>query len=146
MAKKTDQQTLDLIKEVQRRKDEISKLQKPNWLTNCSFTYTEGRMNEAVNIHVQTNVRDLVNMAAFLRHRENNYNEAADFLGVEAPAFTWSGFTAADWLEDIKTRINQIQITSKQKKLAALESRLGQIISPELRAQMELEAIASELS
>lgn len=147
MAKKTDQKTLDLIKEVNKRKAEISQLEKPNWQTNCSFSYIEGNQNCSVNIHVQTNVKDLISMAAFLRDKERSYNEAAVALGIEdPPAFAWSGFAVADWLEDIKTRINKIQIATKKRKLEALEARLNAIISPELRAQMELDAIASELT
>ena len=52
MAKKkeSDQKTLDLIKEVKNRKAEIARLTKPNWKTNCSFSYVEGNMNNSVNI------------------------------------------------------------------------------------------------
>ena len=146
MAKKTDQQTLDLINEVNRRKKEISKLEKPNWCTNCSFGYTEGSATGRVNIQVESNIRNLINMAAFLREKERSYLLAADAMSIEnPPPFTWDGFGVCDWIEDIKTRINKIQINSKKQKLEQLEMRLSSIISPELRAQMELEAIAKEM-
>lgn len=145
MAKKTDQKTLELIREVKRRKEEISKAERPVWITNCSFSYSGGRHNDAINIHVEANVQNLVLIAAFLRDRERSYNEAAVELGAEAPPFTWGGFKVADWLEDLKARLNKIQIASKKKKLEELEARLNAIISPELRAQLELEAISSEL-
>ncbi len=48
-------------------------------------------------------------------------------------------------MEDIKTRINKIQIVSKRKKLEELEARLNSIISPSLKAEMEVDAIAAEL-
>ena len=57
----------------------------------------------------------------------------------------WNGFSVNDWIDDIKTRINKVQIASKKVKLEHLESRLNAIISPELRAEMELEAISAEL-
>ena len=66
-------------------------------------------------------------------------------LQVEAPPFEWTGFPVKDWLEDIKTRIDKLQIQSKKAKLETLEKRLNKIVSPELRAQMELDAIAAEL-
>lgn len=140
----TDQKTLELIREVAKQKEEISKAERPSWTTNCSFSYTE-RPSDAVNIHVESNIRNLVCIAAFLKEKEKSYREAAEALGVEAPAFTWSGYAVSDWLSDLKLRINKIQIASKKKKLETLETRLNAIISPELRAQMELEAIASEL-
>ncbi len=145
MAKKTDQKTLDLIKEVQRRKNEISKIEKHSWITNCNFGYTEWNLAGCVNIHVESNVMTLVKIAAFLLNQERAYEAAATAMGVEAPAFTWNGFSVADWIEDIKARVSKVQIASKQIKLEELESRLGKIISPELRAELELEAIAGEL-
>ena len=67
-------------------------------------------------------------------------------LGVEGtPEFTWSSFTVQQWLDDIKARINKVQIATKKKALEHLETRLNAVISPELRAEMELEAISAEL-
>lgn len=148
MAKKpagtTDQKTLDLIKEVARQKAEIAKAEKPKWQTNCNFSYEEDSAKTIV-LHVERDIKTLVNIAAFLVKKEEAYMEVAADLGVEAPSFTWKGFSVVDWLEDVKMRINKIQIASKKAKFEALEERLNKIISPELRAEMELEAIANEL-
>jgi len=140
----TDNLTLELIKQVAKQKEEISKAERPTWITNCSFSYTE-RPSDAINIHVESNIRNLVCIAAFLKEKEKSYKEAAEALGVDAPAFTWGHHSVNEWLEDLKLRINKIQISFKKKKLELLESRLNAIISPELKAKMELEAIASEL-
>ncbi|MCK9458233.1 MAG: hypothetical protein M0R80_01100 [Proteobacteria bacterium] len=145
MAKKTDQKTLDLIKEVKRRKEEISKIEKPNWITNCSFGYIEGNVAGRTNIHVEASVKNLIGMAAFLMDKERTYATAAAAMEVDAPLFTWDGFSVSDWVADIKARINKVQIASKKKSLETLEGRLNAIISPELRAELELEAIAGEL-
>ena len=145
MAKtKADDKTLSLIQQVKQQKSEISKALKPNWITNCNFSYNENSAN-VINIHVESNIRNLVCIVAFLFEKERSYKEAATKLGVEAPPFQWNGFSVVDWSEDVKMRINKIQISSKQKKLEALEARLNSIISPELRQQMELEAIENEL-
>lgn len=146
MAKKSaDQQTMALIAEVRRRKEEIAKLTRPSWRTNCSFSYWADS-SDTTNLHVERNVGTLIAIAAFLRDRDRGYEEAAEALEVEsAPDFVWGGFTVADWLYDIKTRIDQLQIESKRKKLDTLEKRLDAVISPELRREMELEQIAAEL-
>ena len=151
MAKtKTDTKTLELIQEVKRQKKDIAKAERPSWTTNCSFSYNENGGNasfrRAVNLHVESNIHNLICIASFLRDKLKSYNETAAELGVEAPDFTWQGFSVNDWLEDIKLRINKVQIASKKKKLEALEERLNKIISPELRAEMELEAIQNELN
>ena len=144
MAKKTDEKTLGLIKEIQRRKAEIATLEKPNWRTNCSFSY--GSQLIAINIHV-SDTRTLILIAAFLSDKKKGYDAVAPTLGIESiPEFTWGGFSVDDWLSDIKTRIAKIQIVSKRQKLEQLETRLNAIVSPELRAAMELEAIESELA
>jgi hypothetical protein len=146
MAKQTDKTTLVLIAEVKKRKDEIAKLERPNWKTNCSFSYTEGKLDNPINIHVETKLPVLISIVGFLQARRKAYASAADTLEVESPPdFKWSGFSLADWTEDIKTRINKIQIASKREKLKKLEERLDKIISPELRTKMELEAIQAEL-
>lgn len=138
MAKKTDTKTLELINEINRRKAEIAKAERPNWATNCSFTMPgEG----TTNLHVESDIRKLVGFVAFLRERERAYNEAAKELGVDAPPYQHGGFTATDWIEDLKTRINKIQIAAKRSSLEILEKRLNAIISPELRAELELKAI-----
>ena len=144
MAKKTDTKTLALLKEVQKRKDDITKWDKPNWTTNCNFSYVEGS-SKIINLHVEKSVQTLVSIAAFLQRKEFDYNVAAKNLNVEAPAFRWSGFTVDEWVSDVKARINKVQIATKKKSLQTLEDRLNDIVSPDLRAEMELEAIAAEL-
>lgn len=42
-------------------------------------------------------------------------------------------------------RIDKIEITMKKKELELLEDRINKLISPELRAQMELEEIKKSL-
>ena len=142
----SDKKTIELIQEVRRQKREIEKAEKPNWLTNCSFSYSEGSDSaKTVNLHQESNVRNLVMLVAFLLEREKSYKTAIAELKVDCLAFSWGGFSTADWIADVKTRIAKIQIASKRKKLEVLEGRLNNVISPELRAQMELEDIQNEL-
>lgn len=143
--KSADQKTLDLIAEIKRRKAEISKSERPNYRTNCTFGYEEKSSN-TINLQTLTDVKTLIQIASFLQDREESYKKTVALLEVEAaPDFTWSGFMVKEWLEDIKARINKVQIGTKKKQLEALEARAKLIISPELQREMELEAIANEL-
>lgn len=146
MAKSTDEQILALIAEVSKRKAEIAKLEKPNWKTNCSFCYTEGSLQGATNLHVEYDITKLVKIAGFLLSQERTFLDAQKALGTLGYKFSWGGFTVEEWVEDIRTRIEKLSITAKRKKLEELESRLNVIITPELKAKLELEAIAAELS
>lgn len=140
---KTDEKTLELIKEVNRQKKEIEKAERPNWITKCSFQPLPAA---PINLHVETDVGTLIGIVAYLQMQEKHYNEAAAALGIaDPPAFSWAGFSVKDWTDDVKSRIGKVQISAKKRKLEALESRLNQIISPELRAQLEIEAIEKDL-
>ena len=146
MAKKTDEKTLKLIAEVRRRKEEIADAEKPNYITNMSFSFNEG--GRPVNLHVEKSVVKLISIAGFLLSQEDNYHKAVLYmmLGVDSfRDFQWEGFAVADWIHDIQTRINKVQLTSKRKQLTTMEARLNKIVSPELRAKMELAQSEEEL-
>ena len=138
---KTDDQVQKLFKVVQAKKEEIQKAEKPNWLTNCSFGYDD---EKRYNIQVVSKVSELVSMLAFLLNRSKTFDEAAAILGANTD-FSWMGFSLEEWMSDLKTRITKIQISQKKKELEVLEARLSKLISPELRAQLELEEITKEL-
>lgn len=141
----TNTKILKMMDEVKKQKAEIQKLQKPSWQTNCSFSYS-GKQGEAINLHTVSDVRTLISIVAFLVTQEKGYVEAAKTLGVDnAPTFAWQGYSVAEWTTDVRTRIEKLQIASKEAKLKQLEERLDKIVTPELRAQLELEAIESEL-
>ncbi len=146
MSNSVDQKTLAMIEKVKEKKSQIAKLERPNYKTNMSFSYGFNR-NESINLQTVNDVRELLNIAAFIQTRAAAYYEAAKTLKVtQPPSFEWNGFSSTDWLDDIELRINKSQITAKKKELEQLESRLNSIISPELRAQMELEEIERQLS
>ena len=143
--KTTDEKTLSLIKEITRRKAEIAKAEKPSWRTNCSFTY-DGQPNSSINLQVESSVKTLISIAAYIGIRHDTYKLAiANLELLEYPEFTYNGYSVEDWFADIKSRINKIQISTKKKQLEILESRATAIISPEMRAELELQAIMNEL-
>jgi hypothetical protein len=139
----TDKKVQELFQIVQKKKAEISKLDKPNWMTNCSFSYSRNS-NDRINIQTVSDVDELVNMLAFLIEKTKSHHEANFTLETTVP-FKWMGFSFEDWKSDLQTRVNKIQIGSKKKELENLESRLNALISPELKAKLELDAITQLL-
>ena len=152
MAKKTtpepaltaDEKTMLLIRQLKQQKAEIEAAERPQWNTNCSYRSTPACT--PVNVQVVASVNNLIEIAAELIARENSYVVASTRLGVDAPPFRFLGFSLQEWLNDIQTRVNKLQLTAKQQKYDALETRLNAIVSPELRAQMELKAIEDDLA
>lgn len=138
-----DELVQKLITLAQQKKAEIAKVEKPVWRTNCSITYS-GLTNVTVNLQVLTDVETLIAILGFLFEKEKAYNQASTVLGVDS-TFRWMGFTLQEWQSDIKLRIAKIQVSSKKKELEAIEERLGKLISPELRRQMELTELSKLL-
>jgi hypothetical protein len=139
MEKEMDKAVQQLFEVVQKKKAEIAKAEKPNWLTNCSFRYNKESSN-STNIQVCSDVNELITILGFLIGKQNEFNLAKEVLGV-TNTFNWVGFTLEEWTNDIRTRIDKIQITNKKKELEQLELRLDKLISPELKASMELDEI-----
>lgn len=144
MANQTDKQVQDLFKIVQTKKTEIAKAEKPNWQTNCSFGYNKDSSSRS-NIQVVSDIEELISILGFIIEKERAFESAQTMLGT-SEKFKWMGYSLEDWKTDVQTRINKIQISKKKKELEMLESRLDKLISPELKAQMELEEITKLLS
>ncbi len=147
MATETDKIVQELFAKVQEKKKEVAKAQeKPNWKTNCSFSYKkEASPHERINLQTQTEVEGLIDILAFLLDKEESYERACTALGINS-TFKWIGFTAGDWKNDIQTRIEKIQVNKKTEELKSLETRLNALVSPELKAQLELEEITKLLA
>lgn len=141
--KKRDAQIQKLIDIVQVKRDEIKKAERPNWKTNCSFGFDENKSNR-INLQVVSDTKVLSKILGFLYSISSSHDKANKALGLEDP-FIWLGYPLIDWEEDLKTRVNKIQITKKKKDLDVWEGKLDKLISPERRAQMELDAIEKEL-
>lgn len=140
--KESDKKVKELWDIVLSKKEEIQSAEKPNWLTNCNFSFTEDKSSAhaSFNLQVVNDPKVIVEALAFLNLRKQAHIEAAKELGINLE-FKWCGFKVEDWKQDFVTRLNKIKITDKKKELATLENRLSAILSPELKAELELQEI-----
>lgn len=143
MATERDKKVQELFEIVQTKKKEIAKAEKPKFETNCSFGYNKDSSSR-INIQVCADVDELIQALAFLYERKSNFDKAQEFLGTNQ-SFKWMGFSLKEWSNDIKTRVDKINITNKKKELELLESKLDKLVSPELKAQLELDEIEKML-
>jgi len=137
-----DKLVQDLFNEVQTRKAEIAKAEKPNWETNCAFRYNEDS-SASINLQVVGETSKLVQILAFLCNMKNAHTEAEEILGVTSK-FKYLGYTFEAWVSDIKTRVAKIEITKKKEYLKELEDELISI-SPEFKKKLRLDEIAKKL-
>lgn len=142
--KTQDEIVQELFEVVKKKKAEIAKAEKPTWLTNCSFPFEEGSANK-LNLNTVTQSGTLVSVLGTLIAKKEAHESAEKILGTKQP-FRWAGFTYNDWETDIKTRLNKIEIGKRKAELESYEERLDKLISPELKARMELADLQKSLS
>jgi hypothetical protein len=140
----TDEKVLKLFEALQVKKQLVEKALKPSYPCG-GFKYSDSEPSRLFDISTIRDERKLIEIGSFLKLRETVYNETAQELG-SSEKYTWLGFTKDEWFADLKTRMNVLQISERKRELFELESRLNSLISPELKAQMELEEIEKLLN
>jgi hypothetical protein len=146
--KVNEMQTVDekinkLLKEVETRKAEIKSLENPRYRTNLTLTMEP--FSTAINLNV-LDIRGLLNIKAYLAGLNEQYNKLdISSLGNVYKEFKYSSFSYTDWEHDIDLKIGKILILEKKRYLSTLEDRLNKIMSPELKAKLELEEIEKAL-
>lgn len=125
---------------VKTKRSEIEKLDKPSWLTNCSFPM--GGSN--INIHTIADPVKLVELYSYVISMENSFSEASIDLGWKE-ALKINGYTSDQWKSDFKTRFDKLRIKIKEDELADYEARLI-ALSPEMKKRLELEEIERKLN
>ena len=143
----TDKKVRELFAVVRKKREEIQSAEGSKWVTNCNFNYDprSSGVHTMSNIATITDSTELIRMLAFLKVQQGAFVEAAKELGKSGVKFVWGGFSYDDWKTDFQTRLTKIEIAAKKKELATLEARLNAILSPELKAQLELEEISALL-
>lgn len=136
-----DEKIEQLQKLIQVKKSEIAKAEKPKWETNCSYSLN----GERINIQTVQDVDTLVIILSDISGRGMLYDESASVLGVNS-IFKISGFTANEWITDLKTRVNKIQISKKKTELAQAEAVLETLLSPDAKADKQLKEIEKMLN
>ena len=142
--KTADEIVQELVAIVNKKREEIQKVERPNWITNGSFKFAKGS-TDSFNLQTITDIDVFVNALSFLIDKEKSYKVACETLGVDSK-FDWFGFSVEDWTSDFKTRITKIQLTQKKKELEIYEKELDELVSPEMRRAMKLEKITQGLS
>ena len=149
MASKTDEKVQKLFEVVQKKKVELellTKTEKRSWLTNCSFPWDENNTTSRINIQVISDPKILVKALAKLELQAKAEKEAAEKLGLDSYNFEWSNYSLDDWTADFQTRLAKIESSKKKAEFNDLEKRLNSLISPELKAELELLEIEKALN
>lgn len=124
-------------KKVAALKTEIGK----SWKTNCTLRL----MGSTATTNIQTaSVEVIEECALHIALICLTKESAVEMLGRPVTSKI-SGYTKEDWVSDFKKRLATIDIREEESQLAALETRLNQVLSPEERRRIEVEILAKEL-
>jgi len=141
----TDDRVKALFANLQAKKAEVASAERPTYITGGLFRYSINNPSNGVDLTTERNILKLKEIWMFLDERSAHNEPANEFFGISEP-FKWQGFTVEEWERDLKTRANFIQLKQRKEELQALEDRINKVVSPELRRQMEMDAIEAELS
>lgn len=144
-APKTKDEIVEMYNTIIAEKEkEISSLERPQFVTHCSFKYNES--STSLNLHTTKDVRRLNEILAWLIGQAKNFEEACSLTGTTGMEFKHQGFTLKQWAADITTEIGKILISEKRDKLKELKSKLESLESQESKEAKALAAIEKELS
>ena len=135
MTNKNDVRILELKKQIQEKKDKLSKVKKFTPLTNMSLELDGTRYN----LNVLTKEQ-----AIHLAVKLNSYYTAAIDLGFD-DQYQISGYPPCEWVQDLVSRIVTLSKKDEEKALATMEAKLSKMLSGEKQVELELDEIASLL-
>lgn len=138
-----NERVLALFEKLQAKKAEVANAERPVFITGGQFRYSES-VGTTVDILTVRDERKLVEILVFLKDRSERYPAACEELGITAE-FKWLGFTLEEWTKDLKTRVSTLQIAKRKAELKDLEARVNAVMTPELRADLELKALEAEI-
>lgn len=93
--------------------------------TSGCFRYNPTNSYSSVDLSTVTNQAELINVYSFIKVKKQQYEEAAEEIGLsEYPLFKWCGYTAEDWLHDVKLRFKLIKYDGRLAELKAAKNKI----------------------
>lgn len=134
MATKNDERVLQLKQVIDKKKSELKGYKRFTPLTNCVLDLEGQKYN--------LNVLQLDDLQLLLV-RLNMYLMSAKDLGI---CLEISGHNIAEWITDIRCKIEIFEYKKKESELKALETKLDKMLSDEKKTELELDEIAALLN
>ena len=130
---KNDERVLQLKKIIEDKKSELKAVKRFTPLTNCVLDLDGQKYN--------LNVLQLADLQLLLV-KLNMYLMSANSLGINLEI---AGYNIAEWMADIKSKIEIFEYVKKKSELKTLETKLDNMLSDEKKTELELDEIAALL-
>lgn len=134
MTTKNDERVLQLKEIIEKKKLELRGVKKFTPMTNCVLDLDGQKYN--------LNVLQLSDLQILIV-RLNMYLISAKDLGIDLEI---SGYNIAEWITDIKCKIEIFDYKKKETELKSLETKLDKMLSDEKKTELELDEIAALLN
>ena len=134
MVTKNDERVLQLKQVINKKKSELKVSKRFIPLTNCVLDLEGQKYN--------MNVLQFDDLQLLLV-RLNMYLMSAKDLKINLEI---SGYNIAEWITDIKCKIEIFENKKKEAELKALEAKLDKMLSDEKKTELELDEIAALLN
>lgn len=134
MATKNDERVLQLKQVIDKKKSELKLSKKFTPLTNCVLDLDGQKYN--LNVLQYDDLQ-------LLLVRLNMYSMSAKDLEISLEV---SGYNIAEWITDIRCKIEIFEYKKKETELKSLEAKLDKMLSDEKKTELELDEIAALLN
>lgn len=131
---KNDERVLQLKEIIDKKKAELKAVKRFVPVTNCVLDLD----NQKYNLNVLQ-----LNDLKLLLVKLNMYFMSAKNLGIIE--LELSGYNVAEWMTDIKNKIEIFEHKAKEAELKTLEAKLDKMLSDEKKTELELDEIAALL-
>ena len=129
-----DKEVQALFDIVEEKKKKVGKLERPKYETNLSFKYDNN--STPLNLNV-VNPIELTKIVGWLISSEEMFEKGKKVVGTTGK-FSHQGFTAEQWIEDIKILINKINISELKADLAKDEEILNSLLSEDQKRAIKI--------
>ena len=136
MATKNDERIIELKKVIEKKREELNNMHSrfaPK--TNCILQLD----GETYNLNVSTQ------NLAYLLIKINALIKSAESLNMSAEEVTISGFSLADWFDDIKSKKDSIDYRDKKRELAIIENKLNSLLSNDKQTELQIDSLEALL-
>lgn len=136
MATKNDERIIELKKIIEKKREELNNMHSRfSPKTNCILQLD----GETYNLNVSTQ------NLTYLLIKINALIKSAESLNMSAEEVTISGFSLADWFDDIKSKKDSIDYRDKKRELATIENKLNSLLSSDKQTELQIDSLEALL-
>lgn len=133
MASQNDAKIQAMLKQIETKKKEVSKIER--FVPETSMTIDVA--GTRYNLNTVTDTAKFIEITAHLISQKTNWDAANKILGTTIE-FSSGGFSLEQWVSDIQGRLKQVSLRQKKQAISEMEKKLESLMSNDLRTELEL--------